>query len=125
MDLTGRYSVGDVSVRVPQFVEWVSLISWIWSSQGSCTCSSRTTTLLSASKRVNEEKLTWLRWRYAREMHHQDELQQGECPWQEVSRQLQKMQDEGIIQPSNSPWASPIVMVREMDPIVFVSTTSN
>ena len=34
---------------------------------------------------------------------------------QEVSRQLQKMQDEGIIQPSNSPWASPIVMVRKRD----------
>ena len=41
---------------------------------------------------------------------------------QEVSRQLQKMQDEAIIQPSNSPWASPIVMVREMDPIVSVLT---
>ena len=41
---------------------------------------------------------------------------------QEVSRQLQKMQDEGIIQPSNSPWASPIVMEREMDPIVSVLT---
>ena len=27
---------------------------------------------------------------------------------QEVSRQLQKMQDEGIIQPSNSPWAIPL-----------------
>ena len=34
---------------------------------------------------------------------------------QEVSRQLQKMQDEGIIQPSNSPRASPIVMVRKRD----------
>ena len=28
---------------------------------------------------------------------------------QEVVRQLQQMQEDGIIQPSNSPWASPIV----------------
>ena len=34
---------------------------------------------------------------------------------QEVSRQLKKMQEEGLIQPSNSPWASPIVMVRKKD----------
>ena len=34
---------------------------------------------------------------------------------QEVSRQLKKMQEEGIIQPSHSPWASPIVMVRKKD----------
>ena len=34
---------------------------------------------------------------------------------QEVSRQLKKMQEDGVIQPSSSPWASPIVMVRKKD----------
>ena len=34
---------------------------------------------------------------------------------QEVSRQLRTMQEAGVIQPSNSPWASPIVMVRKKD----------
>ena len=34
---------------------------------------------------------------------------------QEVSKQLQEMQDDGIIQPSSSPWASPIVLVRKKD----------
>lgn len=34
---------------------------------------------------------------------------------QEVSRHLQKMQDNGIIRLSNSPWASHIVMVKERD----------
>ena len=34
---------------------------------------------------------------------------------QEVARQLQQMQEDGIIQPSNSPWASPIVLVKKKD----------
>ena len=32
---------------------------------------------------------------------------------QEVARQLQQMQEDGIIQPSNSPWVSPIVLVKK------------
>ena len=34
---------------------------------------------------------------------------------QEVARQLQEMQDNGIIEPSKSPWASPVVLVRKRD----------
>ena len=34
---------------------------------------------------------------------------------EEVSRQLHKMQETGIIQPSRSPWSSPIVLVRKRD----------
>ena len=34
---------------------------------------------------------------------------------EEVSKQLQKMQDSGVIQPSTSPWASPVVLVRKKD----------
>ena len=34
---------------------------------------------------------------------------------QEVARQLKAMQDKNVIQPSNSPWASPIVLVRKKD----------
>ena len=34
---------------------------------------------------------------------------------QEVTRQLQDMQAAGIIQPSKSPWASPIVLVQKKD----------
>jgi hypothetical protein len=34
---------------------------------------------------------------------------------QEVARQLKDMQQTGVIQPSNSPWASPIVLVRKKD----------
>lgn len=30
----------------------------------------------------------------------------------EVSNQLQKMRESGIIQPSSSPWASPVVLVQ-------------
>jgi len=33
----------------------------------------------------------------------------------EIARQLKLMQDNGVIQPSNSPWASPIVLVRKKD----------
>ena len=33
----------------------------------------------------------------------------------EVSNQLQKMQESGVIQPSSSPWASPVVLVRKKD----------
>ena len=34
---------------------------------------------------------------------------------QEVARQLKTMQEAGIIQPSISPWASPVVLVRKKD----------
>ena len=34
---------------------------------------------------------------------------------QEVSKQLEKMQQDGVIQPSCSPWSSPVVMVRKRD----------
>ena len=33
----------------------------------------------------------------------------------EVARQLHKMQERGVIQPSASPWASPVVLVRKKD----------
>ena len=33
----------------------------------------------------------------------------------EVAKQLRTMQDAGVIQPSSSPWASPVVMVRKRD----------
>ena len=34
---------------------------------------------------------------------------------QEVARQVAKMQKDGVIQPSRSPWASPIVLVKKRD----------
>ena len=34
---------------------------------------------------------------------------------QEVSKQLRSMQSSGVIQPSDSPWSSPVVMVRKKD----------
>ena len=34
---------------------------------------------------------------------------------EEVARQLENMQQDGVIQPSNSPWSSPVVMVRKKD----------
>ena len=34
---------------------------------------------------------------------------------EEVAEQLRKMQDQGVIQPSCSPWASPVVLVRKKD----------
>ena len=34
---------------------------------------------------------------------------------QEVAKQIQSMLDAGVIQPSVSPWASPIVLVRKKD----------
>ena len=34
---------------------------------------------------------------------------------QEVARQLKDMQQSGVIQPSSSPWASPVVMVKKKD----------
>jgi hypothetical protein len=33
----------------------------------------------------------------------------------EVTKQLRSMQEAGVIQPSSSPWASPVVMVRKRD----------
>ena len=34
---------------------------------------------------------------------------------QEIARHLREMQDRGVIQPSSSPWASPVVLVRKKD----------
>ena len=34
---------------------------------------------------------------------------------EEVSKQLKGMQESGVIQPSTSPWASPVVLVRKKD----------
>ena len=34
---------------------------------------------------------------------------------EEVARQLKCMQQDGVIQPSNSPWSSPVVMVKKKD----------
>ena len=34
---------------------------------------------------------------------------------QEIAAQLSKMQEDRVIQPLNSPWASPVVLVRKWD----------
>ena len=34
---------------------------------------------------------------------------------QEVARQLCNMQEAGVIEPSSSPWSSPVVMVHKKD----------
>lgn len=34
---------------------------------------------------------------------------------QEVAKQLQRMQEGGVIEPSDSPWSSPVVLVRKKD----------
>ena len=34
---------------------------------------------------------------------------------EEVAKQLRSMQQEGVIRPSNSPWSSPVVLVRKKD----------
>ena len=34
---------------------------------------------------------------------------------QEIARQLRLMQDQGVVHPSSSPWASPVVLVRKKD----------
>ena len=34
---------------------------------------------------------------------------------QEIARQLQDMQRDGVIQPLNSPWSSPVVTVKKKD----------
>ena len=35
--------------------------------------------------------------------------------WKEVAKQLKMMQNLDVIQPSRSPWASPVVLVRKKD----------
>ena len=39
--------------------------------------------------------------------------------WQEVARQLNNMQETGVIEPSSSKWSSPVVMVRKKDGLRF------
>ena len=34
---------------------------------------------------------------------------------EEIARSVREMQDANVIQPSNSPWASPVVLVRKKD----------
>ena len=34
---------------------------------------------------------------------------------EEIARQLNQMQQQGVINPSSSPWASPVVFVRKKD----------
>ena len=34
---------------------------------------------------------------------------------EEIARQLKKMQEMSVIQPSKSPWSSPVVLVRKKD----------
>ena len=41
---------------------------------------------------------------------------------EEINSHLEKMQTEGVIQPSESPWASPVVLVRKRWQFVFVLT---
>ena len=35
-----------------------------------------------------------------------------------IKEELQKMEEHGVIEPSNSPWASPIVLVKKKDDTV-------
>ena len=40
----------------------------------------------------------------------------------EIARQLKEMQENRVIQPSNSPWASPIVLVQKNDGTMWFCT---
>ena len=35
--------------------------------------------------------------------------------WEEIACSLKEMQEAGVIEPSNSPWASPVVLVKKRD----------
>ena len=40
--------------------------------------------------------------------------------WQEMQHQIKKLESMGVMQPSNSPWPSPIVLMRKKDGTVPV-----
>ena len=62
------------------------------------------------------EKQICCRWRLTLEMwNHQPACQMPFAAQEEVARQLQKMQDSGVIQPLSSPLASPVVLIRKKD----------
>ncbi|CAG7720325.1 unnamed protein product, partial [Allacma fusca] len=35
--------------------------------------------------------------------------------WKEIDRQIRELLDNGIIEPSNSPWAAPVILNRKSD----------
>ena len=68
---------------------------------------------------VNVEKLTYCSLELMQAMQpRRDNHAPRRMPFvvrQEVARQLKNMQEEGVISPSSSSWASPVVLVRKKD----------